>query len=191
MIKRVLFALSVLLAASAPAFAQLGGSSGNNADAVAAVATGLGQQQSYMYLFNGVTFDRWPGTAVGGARVNMPASATGGGTPGHALSAATNNSTNVKASAGTLYSITIVNTTTTFADFRLYDTASAPTCSSATGAVENIPIQSNAVSPGIHLNFGPAGMAFTTGIGYCLTGANADNDNTNSVTGININYVFK
>lgn len=122
--------------------------------------------------------------------IGLSANATGGCTPGHLLSAATNNSTNVKGSAGTLCSLTIVNTTATLGDLRLYDSATAPTCSSATGVVANFAIQSNATSPGMTVNLGPYGMKFSNGIGFCYTGANADNDNTNAATGANINYAW-
>ena len=124
-----------------------------------------------------------------GGTVQSVSGATGGATPFHALSAATNNSTNIKASAGTVYGVTIVQTTTTLGDFRFYDSASAPTCSSATGAVNNYAIQSNANSPGFHLTF-PVGKKFVNGIGFCLTGAVADNDNTNFVTGVQINVDY-
>ena len=114
-----------------------------------------------------------------------------GSTPVHFLSAATNNSTVVKNAAGTLYDITIIQTTTTLGDFRLYDSASAPTCSSATGVVGNYAVQSNAVSPGLHLVFGATGKKFSNGVSFCLTGAIADNDNTNFVTGVQINADYQ
>lgn len=112
--------------------------------------------------------------------------ASGGATGSTILSAASNNSTSIKASAGTLYSVTFLQTTTTLMDIRFYDTASAPTCSSATGMKLNFVVQSNTVTPGASFNLGPTGIAFTTGIGVCITGANANNDNTNAVTGLNL-----
>lgn len=112
-----------------------------------------------------------------------------GGTPGHLLSAATNNSTSVKASAGEMMSVNIVNTTATAADLRFYNSASAPTCSSATGVLWNVPIPANTTAAGIVIPL-PNGLYFSTGIAFCLTGANADNDNTNTVTGINLNYIY-
>lgn len=48
-----------------------GGTAGNNADAVAAVGTGLGQSQGYSYVFNGTTWDRQPGSAANGATANI------------------------------------------------------------------------------------------------------------------------
>lgn len=114
-----------------------------------------------------------------------------GCTPGHALSAASNNSTNVKASPGTLCEFTVINTTASLGVLRLYDTSSAPTCSSATGVVANYPVQANTTSPGFTINLGPFGKAFSSGIGFCFTGANADNDNTNAVTGFNLNWGYR
>jgi hypothetical protein len=73
------------------------------------------------------------------------------------VSAATNNATNCKASPGNLYGYEIYNTTTTTYYLRLYNTASAPTCSSATGFVRSIPI--------------PAASAAGQGGGEVLLGA--------------------
>lgn len=118
------------------------------------------------------------------------AAATGGATGGTILSAASNNSTSIKASAGTLYSVSWLQTTTTLMDIRFYDTASAPTCSSATSMKLNFVAQSNATSPGATISLGPAGIAFTSGIGVCITGANANNDNSNAAVGLNLIYGF-
>lgn len=128
-----------------------------------------------------------PGTTNG---VAVTAAPLGGATGGTILSAASNNSTSIKASAGTLYSFSFLQTTTTLMDVRFYDTASAPTCSSATGMKLNFVVQSNTITPGGTFNFGSTGVAFTTGIGICITGANANNDNTNAATGLNVIYAF-
>lgn len=131
---------------------------------------------------NGIANWGWNGTVW--APLNAP------GTGGSILSAANNNSTSIKASAGTLLSVTWLQTTTTLMDIRFYDVAVAPTCSSATSMKLNFVVQSNATSPGATIQLGPAGVAFTTGIGVCITGANANNDNTNAVTGLNLIYVY-
>lgn len=129
-------------------------------------------------------------TSVTGA-VSLTAPTTGGCTPGVMLTAATNNSTSIKGAAGILCELTVINTTVTAVDVRLYDVAVAPTCSSATGVVANYPVQANTVSPGFALPLGAYGKQFTLGIGICVTGANANNDNTNAVTGINVNWAYK
>ena len=91
--------------------------------------------------------------------------------------------------------LSFMNTTTSLFSVRLYDTATAPSggapCNSATGVVANYVAQSNATSPGFTINMGPFGKAFANGIVVCITGANANNDNTNAVTGGNLNYAFK
>ena len=116
-----------------------------------------------------------------------------GGTPGSALSQATNNATQIKASAGILTKFSVVNTTTTAADLRFYNTATAPAagapCNSATNLVWNVPIQANTTSAGINLPI-DTGLYFSAGIVFCLTGANANNDNTSSVTGMNLNWSY-
>ena len=53
---------------------SIGGTAANNADNVAAVSTGLGQQQIYPFLWNGSTFDRWYGDKTNGAFVNIKTS---------------------------------------------------------------------------------------------------------------------
>lgn len=124
------------------------------------------------------------GTTNGVSPVAAP---LGGATPFHLISAASTNSTNVKNAAGTLYALYLVNTTSTIYYLRLYNLSSAPTCSSATGVTHNIPIPANTSGAGIAVPIGPNGEAYSTGIGYCLTGAFADNDNTNAATGVAIN----
>lgn len=129
-----------------------------------------------------------PGTAVTpGISVTPVLPVVTGGT---ILSAATTNATVIKAAPGTLYSVTIIQTTTTLMDVRFYDTATTPNPASATGMKLNLAVQSNATSAGATYNFGPFGIAFTTGIGVVITGANANNDNTNAVTGLNLIYGY-
>lgn len=118
-----------------------------------------------------------------------PATNQNGGTgaiPYHFNSTASTNSTNVKASAGTLYDIIVQNTNAATAWLKFYDKATAPTCASDTvkrtiALVQNVPI--NAVSL--------VGADFTLGIGFCITGAQADNDNTNATTGITVNLGYR
>jgi hypothetical protein len=98
-------------------------------------------------------------------------------------SAASNNSTSCKGSAGNLYSVFLVNTTATLYYLRLYNLASAPTCTSATGFLQSIPVPAS--TSGAGFTFTPAvPIAFSTGIGFCFTGASASTDNTNAATGV-------
>ena len=122
--------------------------------------------------------------------VTLQANATGGCTPGHILSGASNNAANIKNAAGTLCSLTWLQTTATLMDIRFYDTSSSPTCSSSTGVVANFVVAANTTSPVGSIYLGAYGMKFSSGISICITGANADNDNTSAVTGLNVNYSY-
>lgn len=99
------------------------------------------------------------------------------------VSAASTNATNCKASAGNIYGFRFVNTTGTLYYLRMYNLASAPTCSSATGFVETIPIPANASGAGI-VAIEPMGEAYTTGVSFCFTGGSSSTDNTNAATGV-------
>lgn len=111
------------------------------------------------------------------------AGTTAGATPFYYISGASNNSTNKKASAGTLYSVTVINNTATEKFIRFYDTSSGPTCSSNTGVVYYTPIPANSTTgAGIAIAF-PVGAAFSTGISWCITGAAGDSDNTSTAAG--------
>jgi hypothetical protein len=117
-------------------------------------------------------------------------------TPVTVTAAASNNSTSVSAVASHLCgSISIFNYGgATGQDVRFYDTASAPTCSSATGLKIQIPVPANATAAnvaGAVIPTAPSQVSFTTGIGYCITGAVAGNDNTNATasnTVVNFNW---
>lgn len=102
------------------------------------------------------------------------------------LSTASTNSTNCKGSAGNFYGFEIYNNTTTIYYLRLYNSSSAPTCSSATGFIRTIPIPPAGAA-------GQAGGAisnqifpvnYTTGIGYCITGGSSSTDNTSAAAGV-------
>jgi len=101
-------------------------------------------------------------------------------------SAASTNATNCKASGGNFFGIRALNTTTTIYYLRMYNLATAPTCSSATGFVESIPIPPApaAGQAGGIVAVPPIPVAYTTGIGFCLTGGSSSTDNTNAATGV-------
>lgn len=111
-----------------------------------------------------------------------------GDQPYKAFSAANTNSTLVKSTPGSITTIAIVNTTATIYYFKLYNKATAPTCNSDT-PVMTIPVLASTVAPTIIP--APNGIIFRTGIGFCLTGGLADNDNTNAATGVAINLTFR
>ncbi len=105
-------------------------------------------------------------------------------------SAASNNATNVKNAAGTLCGLTLVSTSGTLAYFRMYNSSSSPTCSSATGAGPSWPIPASATGAGVSPNLGPYGLNFSTGISFCITGGGTDTDNTNAPTGIYVTLIY-
>lgn len=122
---------------------------------------------------------------------NLTAATTGGCTPYGLASAATTNATNIKASVGTLCSLSVINTTATLYYLRLYNAASAPTCSSATNFVLTVPIPASATGAGVVVNTGSFGWAFSTGISFCLTGGGSSTDNTSAATGVYLAASYK
>ncbi len=95
--------------------------------------------------------------------------------------------TNVKASAGVLYSIVVTNTNASACYLKVYDKATAPAAASDT------PIARYAVpgSGGIAINFAH-GMLFSNGIGFLLVTGNTDTDGTDVAAGevmVNLTYV--
>lgn len=124
-----------------------------------------------------------------GAEVVVPTA----GLTSYTAAGASTNATNVKNAAGTVYGYTLTNTTTTIYYLRMYNLASAPTCSSATGYVSTIPIPPASAAGGaggreIQKNIG---QAFTTGIGFCVTGGASSTDNTNAATGVFVEILYK
>lgn len=108
------------------------------------------------------------------------------------LSAATTNATRVKASAGAIDQLTLINTTTTLYYLKLYNKASAaPTCNSD-AVIFTVPVPYGTANSGggAAIPF-PLGIRFNTGIGFCLTGGLADNDNTSAATGVAISMAFR
>lgn len=115
------------------------------------------------------------------------------GLTSYTAAGASTNATSVKGSAGTVYGYSLTNTTTTIYYLRMYNLSSAPTCSSATGYVSTIPIPPAAASGGaggreITKNIG---QAFTTGVGFCVTGGASSTDNTNAATGVFVEILYK
>jgi hypothetical protein len=151
------------------------------------------------------------GTAAGSQRVTIASDSTGsiaatqsgtwtaqpvpGTTNGAstcvAQSAASTNATNCKASAGLLYGVEVINTTSTIYYLRLYNLSSSPTCSSATGFIRTIPIPHGSGAGAGIANFYTVGETYGTGIGFCLTGGGSGTDNTNAAVGVYVSLHFK
>jgi hypothetical protein len=122
----------------------------------------------------------------------QPTPVTSGGTTAcFVSSAASTNSTSCKGSAGQIYHVELVNTTSTLYYLRLYNSSSAPTCSSATGFIRTIPIpHGTGAGAGISGDYA-MGEAYGTGIGFCLTGGGSSTDNTNAATGVYVTVLYK
>jgi hypothetical protein len=107
--------------------------------------------------------------------------------PKHYFSTNTTNSTLVFAKKAFLNGGLIVNTTGTVYYLKLYDKATAPTCGTDT-VLWTIPLPINSVPAPIPPLL--QGMLFANGIGFCITGALADNDTTVAAAGIVVNLGF-
>jgi len=123
---------------------------------------------------------------------NISAVTTGGATPYHLITANTTNSTLISTGAHTLYDLELTGLNTSAGYLRLYDSASAPTCSSATGAVKTLLVIGSATQQGgIIVPLPPQGVAFVNGLAYCFTGGPTDTDNTAGPAGALINLDYK
>jgi hypothetical protein len=100
------------------------------------------------------------------------------------VSAASNNATLLNNQAGRLMGVYLVNTTSTIYYIRFYNLATSPTCSSATGFTFSLAIPASTSGAGFAFSFGTKGIAFGTGLGYCITGGPTSTDNTNAAVGI-------
>lgn len=113
------------------------------------------------------------GTNVIGA---VGAATSGGYTPHHVVSAASNNATSLKASAGQVYSIQVFNTNASPRYLKFYDKASSPSPGSDT-VVKSILIPGNTSGAGVVISW-PSGVVFGTGIAYALVTGAGNTDNT-------------
>lgn len=96
------------------------------------------------------------------------------GTGFRLLSAASTNATSLKASAGVLYALYVVNLNAAVRYLKFYNKASAPTVGSDT-VVQTFPIPASTTGAGFTINLDP-GISFSTGIAYALTTGIADAD---------------
>lgn len=187
-----------------------GGATATEAATYSTGGTGTAQVISFPQIYNAGGSGTWGRLAAGQAAMasSLPvaiasdqamipiganAAATGAAVECAIVSAASTNSTNCKASAGNFYGVDLVNTTTTIYYLRLYNTASAPTCSSATGFIRSIPIPpaSAAGGAGGIVRLLPIPINYGTGISYCLTGGSSSTDNTSAATGVFGTIIYK
>lgn len=112
-------------------------------------------------------------TATRQLYVAPQANVIGGWSPAHLVSAATTNATSVKASAGSLGSIYASNSGAGFAYVKFFNKASAPTVGT------DVPVFVLGLPPGGGGSHEiPAGLSFSTGIAFAITGGAADADAT-------------
>lgn len=103
--------------------------------------------------------------------VQFSAVTSGGCDIGKLVSAASTNATSLKASAGQVYGVVIVNTNASARYFKFYNKASAPTVGTDT------PLFTLGLpgAGGVSFSF-PHGIPFATGIAYATTTGAADSD---------------
>lgn len=106
--------------------------------------------------------------------ISLVPQTSGGVTTKHFVAAASDNATNLKSSAGQVYSIDIYNNAAYPVYFKLYNASSSPTGCGATNLTKVVGVQSGTQ----HTVNSEEGFPFGTGIGYCLTKGITDADDT-------------
>lgn len=123
------------------------------------------------------------------------ATATGGTTGCDQVTTASTNAKSCGTAPTAWYGMRVLNTSTTIAWLRRYNTAGTPTCSSATGYVDSIPIPpasaSGRVGGIVERLAVPETSKFTTGLGWCVTGGSSSTDSTSAPAGIYIEVYKK
>lgn len=114
--------------------------------------------------------------------------ASGGWTPAFFIAANSNNSTNLKASAGVVHAVQVFGIGAAPAYLKLYDKATAPTCGTDTPVkVIMIPAASTAANGAGAVQI--LDTQFSTGIGYCVVTGIANNDNTSPAAATFVNNI--
>jgi len=112
-----------------------------------------------------------------GSTVGLVPQTSGGLSIGHLVAAASNNATNLKGSAGQLYGASVYNNTTYPVYLKFCNKATACTCGTNSGSdtiLYTVAAQAGTERE-IHTE---EGIAFGTGISYCVVKGMADTDNT-------------
>ena len=93
-------------------------------------------------------------------------------------SAASNNATSLKASAGTLYALYAVNLNAAVRYVKFYNKASSPAPGTDNALLVAVfPIPASTTGAGFSINLDP-GLDFSTGIAYAVVTGASDTDNT-------------
>jgi len=108
------------------------------------------------------------------------------GTTYNLVTTASTNAAFIKASAGSMYEITISNPTATPAYVKLFNKTTAPTV----GTDVPVLILSALATATTTVEFGPIGKRYATGIAIAVTGAIAAADATNAVAGVLVNATY-
>ena len=113
-------------------------------------------------------------------QVSVGVNTTGGATTTSFVTAASNNATSLKASAGTLYGLQAFNLAAYPLYVKFYNKASAPAPGSDT-AILTVMVPNNSTAAngaGSVVKLGPEGVAFSTGIAYAVVKGISATDNT-------------
>lgn len=152
---------------------------GAKADAVCGTATGTCSEIALTKFIASAVSGAIPaGTNTIGGTIPT-AAATGGATPTGNIAANNTTAVVVKASPGTLYGVQLGGIGAAPAYLKIYNATSA-TCGSGT-PVKRLIIPAAATAAnggGSNITFGPVGVAFSTGITYCVTTGITDADTT-------------
>ena len=123
---------------------------------------------------------------IGTVLSQTQAVASGGWTYKTFIAGASDNATNLKASAGVVHAVQVFGIGATPAYLKFYDTSSTPTCASSTVVKELIIPAGSVPSVAVVLD-----TQFSTGISYCVTTGIAVNDDTSPAAAtyaVNIDY---
>jgi hypothetical protein len=121
-------------------------------------------------------------TVTSGAIVSQPVTPT----TYSAVTTGGSNAASVKASAGTIYAVTLSNPTATPVFYKLYNKASSPTVGTDVPIV-TIPIP--ATSSVVH-QFGAVGLRLSLGIASAVTGAITASDISAAVAGVQVSATY-
>ncbi len=102
------------------------------------------------------------------------------------VTTASTNTAAIKASAGTVYNLSVFNSSGATVFVKMYNQTTAPTLASAVPALV-VPVTAGAL---LNIDFGPLGERYATGIAIAVTGGVANTDTTNTAAGINVNTTF-
>jgi hypothetical protein len=168
---------------------------GAKADSACGTATGTCSIVALLKYLNtaaGLPLPAQSGTTTNIGMVNVQAAANGGASTTGNIAANNTTAVVVKASAGTLYGVQLAGIGSAPAYLKIYNATSA-TCGSGTPVKRlMIPAASTAANgAGSNITFGAAGVAFGTGITYCVTTGIGDADTTAPAAStflINIDY---